>query len=56
MKNNQPANILVLNPNIRIVNDQADKIEFYERMYADGSKQIFTIEQYEKRMTNEKSR
>jgi hypothetical protein len=56
MKNNQIANLLASSPNIRIANDQADKIEFYERTYADGSKQRFTIEEYEKFMTNEKSR
>jgi hypothetical protein len=34
--------------NYNVLNEQKDRVEFVERTYADGSKQRFTIEEYEK--------
>ena len=34
--------------NYNVLNEQKDRVEFVERTYADGSKQRFTIKEYEK--------
>ena len=34
--------------NYNVLNEQKDRVEFVERTYANGSKQRFTINEYEK--------